>query len=146
MWLMMLFHSANSLQVWFRLHFRRQPIAIITDLGPLPDLLLKTLQGNTFIRPHFLAHKPCYLAFCTHCSRPFITTANCRTLPKEPTLLGQQVPCCPNSAKLCNYDANRAGSCSMCLMARYGLLHVPLPNYLRIYPPNALKTELRWNG
>ena len=80
MWLLMLLYTSDTLQVRFKLQCPRQPVAIITDLGPVPHLLLKTLQGNTFTCPHFLVHKLCYLAFCTHFPRAFITTANCLQL------------------------------------------------------------------
>lgn len=103
-------------------------------------------------RQHHLSTFPstqlCYLTLYHHSKLPVVfSLVYIERYPESKrAFLGEKFPCCPNSAELCNYDANRAGSCSMHLTARCGLLHLSLHNYLIIYPPNVLKTQLRWNG
>lgn len=127
----MLLRTADSLHVCFRL--------------PLPLLLTWCHHLISSSKP-FKATLPsvCVSQHTSHATWPFasafpdplasqqiassFSSGLHRMLPNEAPPLCEQLPCCPNSAKLCNYDANRAGFCSVCLVARCGLLRVLLHN------------------
>lgn len=130
-WLLMLLRTTDSLQVCFRL--------------PLPLLLTWCHQLISYSKPFKVTLPSVHISLhISHATWPSASTFPDPlapqqiagsfssglhwTLPSEATPLREQLPCCPKSAKLCNYDANRAGFCSVCLVVRCGLLHVLLHN------------------